>query len=162
MPLHAVESHTYGRLLGPVAFEPPHMAGPVYGMRVSMGFPSPADDFLDDDLDLNEFLIRNPPATFRYRAEGDSMMLAGICDGDVLLVDRSVQPQNGDLVLATWGGLAPVCKILRGLPVRIELHSANAAYAPLLPPPDEDVEVFAIVGIARQIVRGNRRCVRTR
>lgn len=162
MSLITVESHTLCRLLGPVALDPPRRPGPVSGMRVSLGFPSPADDFLDDELDFNEYLIRNPPATFRYRAEGDSMVLAGICDGDVLVVDQSVTVQNGDLVIASWGCQAPVCKILRGLPVRVELHSANPAVAPMLPPAEEEIEVFAIVGIARRIIRGNRQHVRPR
>ena len=162
MPLHAIEAHTRAVLLGPVAIEPPRRPAPVYGMRVSLGFPSPADDFMDDELDLNEYLVRNPPATFRYRASGDSMVMAGICDGDVLLIDRSVTVQNGSLVLATWGGMAPVCKILRGLPFRIELHSADPAVAPMIPPEDEGAEVFPIVGIARSLWPAKRCYVRPR
>ena len=62
--------------------------------------------------------------------------------------------QNGDLVLACWGGEAPVCKILHGLPERIELHSANPNYPVLLPPPDAEVELFAIIDVVRQLVAG--------
>lgn len=134
----------------------------MLGARVRLGFPSPADDFLDDSLDLNELLINNPAATFYYRAEGDSMLGAGVRSGDVLIVDRSVTVQNGDLVLACWGGDSPVCKILRGLPNRVELYSANSDFPVLIPPSDAEVELFAITGVVRQMVRARGRRVRSR
>lgn len=149
-------------LLGPARAEPRRLRLPLIGARVRLGFPSPADDFLDDSLDLNELLVRNPAATFFYRAHGDSMTGAGICSGDVLIVDRSVTVQNGDKVLAGWGGEAPVCKILQGLPERILLYSANPDFPVLVPPPDVEVELFAVVGVVRQEVRARKRRVRPR
>ena len=87
---------------------------------------------------------------------------AGVCSDDILIVDRSVSVQNGDKVLATWGGEAPVCKIVRGLPERILLYSANPDFPVLIPPTDIEVELFAVVGVVRQEVRGRKRRVRPR
>ena len=66
--------HTTAQLICVAMIDPPRKRIPMLGARVRLGFPSPADDFLDDSLDLNELLIRNPAATFYYRAEGDSMI----------------------------------------------------------------------------------------
>src|SRR5574343_1525145 len=154
--------HTTTQLIGVAAIDPPLVRLPVIGARVRLGFPSPADDFQDDALDLNELLIRNPAATFFYRAMGDSMTGAGVCSGDILIVDRSVTVQNGDKVLAAWGGDSPVCKIIQGLPERILLYSANPDFPVLIPPHDVEVELFAVVGVVRQEVRGRKRRVRPR
>jgi DNA polymerase V len=67
---------------------------------ISAGFPSPADDYLDKCLDLNEYLVKKPAATFLVRVSGDSMIDAGIHDGDILIVDRSIKPQFGFIVIA--------------------------------------------------------------
>lgn len=67
---------------------------------VSAGFPSPAEDYDINTLDLNEFLIKNPSTTFLVRVNGDSMEDAGIFKGDILIVDRTIQPKNGDIVIA--------------------------------------------------------------
>ena len=71
---------------------------------VQAGFPSPAEDHLDLDLDLNSYLIQHPSATFCVRVEGDSMVGAGIQSGDVILIDRSLTPQKGNIVLAVLDG----------------------------------------------------------
>jgi DNA polymerase V len=154
--------HTTAQMLGAAAIDPPFIRLPVIGARARLGFPSPADDFLDDTLDLNNLLIRNPAATFFYRAHGNSMLRAGILSGDILVVDRSVTVQNGDVVLACWGGEAPVCKILRGLPDHIELHSANPNYPVLIPPPETEVELLCVIDVVRQLVRERERRVRPR
>ncbi len=67
---------------------------------VSAGFPSPATDYTDSKLDLNEFCIKNPSATFFIKVSGDSMQGAGIADGDILIVDRSLKPKIRDIVVA--------------------------------------------------------------
>lgn len=80
----AMTSHiqyTTAQLIGAAAIDPPFVRLPVIGARARLGFPSPADDFLDDTLDLNNLLIRNPAATFFYRAHGNSMLRAGILSG---------------------------------------------------------------------------------
>ena len=77
---------------------------PLFVSPVEAGFPSPADDYLDQLLDLNEHLIKNPPATFLVRVRGDSMVDAGIKSGDMLVVDKSLEPADGDIVIATVDG----------------------------------------------------------
>lgn len=77
---------------------------PLYSCHISAGFPSPADDHFDRSLNLHEHLIDNPAATFFLRASGDSMVGAGIHDGDLLIVDRSIQPRSGKIVVAAIDG----------------------------------------------------------
>lgn len=76
----------------------------LYTERVPAGFPSPAEDYSDSKLDLNEYLIANAPATFLTRVCGSSMVGAGIYDGDLLVVDRSISPTHGDIVIAVING----------------------------------------------------------
>lgn len=154
--------NTTAHFLGAAAIDPLFLRLPVMGARVQLGFPSPADDFLDDTLDLNNLLIRNPAATFFYRAHGNSMLRAGILSGDILVVDRSVTVQNNDIVLACWGGESPICKIIKGMPERIELHSANPNYPVLIPPQDAEVELFCVIDVVRQLVGERERRVRSR
>jgi DNA polymerase V len=73
---------------------------PLFLARIPAGFPSPADDYLDKNFDLNEYLIKNPSATFCVRVEGSSMVKAGISDGDILIVDRSLEPRDKKIVIA--------------------------------------------------------------
>ncbi len=77
---------------------------PIAPSKVSCGFPSAAEDWLEDRLDLNEKLIKSPSSTFLFRAEGESMTGAGINDGDILIVDRGVIPTHGRVVVATISG----------------------------------------------------------
>lgn len=142
--------------LGPASADPPQQRLPTGGVRVRLGCPSPAEDFLDDWLDLNQLLVRNPPATYLYRAAGNSMILRGILDGDILVVDRSVEPLDGHTVVATWDGNAPACKVLRIEADHVELHSANPHHAAIVLPAGTEVEVFVVVGVARQTTRTGR------
>ena len=73
---------------------------PFYIHKVGAGFPSPATDYIEDDLDLNSYLIKNAPATFIIRVQGRSMNNVGIYDGDLLVVDRSIDPKNLSTVIA--------------------------------------------------------------
>jgi DNA polymerase V len=77
---------------------------PLYAARVAAGFPSPADDYIEGKLDLNEHLVKHPAATFFVRVEGDSMIGAGIHSGDILVVDRSLKPRHGKIVIAVLDG----------------------------------------------------------
>lgn len=77
---------------------------PLYAYKVVAGFPSPAEDYVEARLDLNEKLIRNKEATFLLSVQGDSMKDAGIMDGDILVVDRSIEPQDGKIVIAALDG----------------------------------------------------------
>lgn len=147
------QPNTLAHRLGPAAVDLALIHLPMAGAHARLGFPSPAEDFLDDTVDLNQLLIRNAPATFLYRAEGWSMLMAGICDGDILVVDRSVRPVDGDLVIAIWEGNQPACKVLKVYEHHIELHSANPEHPPIVMEPSIEVEVFAVVGVARQTRR---------
>lgn len=151
------EPPTYAVLIGPAAVDPLPLPLPIAAARTRLGFPSPAEDFEDDEIDLNQVLIRNPAATFLYRAEGWSMLHAGICDGDILLVDRSVRPLDGDVVVAIWDGNQPTCKILRVAGDHLELHSRNPHCPNIVLAPGTEAEVFAVVGVVRQMRREHGR-----
>ncbi|BAK76280.1 peptidase S24 and S26 domain protein [Pseudogulbenkiania sp. NH8B] len=77
---------------------------PLYASRVPAGFPSPADDYLEASLNLNDYLIRHPESTFFVRVSGESMSGAGIFDGDMLVVDRLLRPRHRDVVIAVVAG----------------------------------------------------------
>jgi len=108
--------------------EPPILLLPLFGAAVRAGFPSPADDFVETPLDIREHLIKHPSATFFARAEGDSMTGFGIFNGDLLIVDRALQPQHGDVVIAAIDGEL-TCKIL-DLHEQL-LRAGNSRYAPI-------------------------------
>ncbi|MDZ7726476.1 MAG: translesion error-prone DNA polymerase V autoproteolytic subunit [Candidatus Campbellbacteria bacterium] len=76
------------------------VSAPLFTDRPQAGFPSPADDSVERSLDLNNYIIKNPATTFFVRAEGDSMKEAGIFSGDILVVDRSLEPKPGNIVIA--------------------------------------------------------------
>ena len=94
---------------------------------VVAGFPSPAEQYLEPPLDLNEFLIKRPAATYFVRVEGDSMIGAGIHDGDLLVVDRSLRPASGDVIIASVDGDFTV-KTFRRDKDGVRLEPANPAY----------------------------------
>lgn len=125
-------------------FTPSASSAPVYSSLVAAGFPSPADDHLEGSLDLHRLMVKRPAATFFCRASGDSMEPAGVRDGDLLVVDRSIQAQDGDVVVATLdGGLA--VKTLRRTPEGWELASANPAYPSFPVDEDEGVRIWGVV-----------------
>lgn len=97
----------------------------LYTHAVQAGFPSPADDYKEAALSLDEHLIKHPAATYLARANGDSMQGIGIFNGDLLIIDRSLQPQQGDVVIAAIDGDL-TCKILDTRNRR--LLSANRKY----------------------------------
>lgn len=84
---------------------------PLFAASISAGFPSPADDFIDRKLDLNEFLIKHPASTFFVKVEGDSMIGAGIHSGDMLIVDRSLKPNSNKIIIAVLNGELTVKRI---------------------------------------------------
>lgn len=89
------------------------MLRPLFSSGVSAGFPSPADDYIDRELDLNEYLIANPVATFFVRVAGDSMIGAGINHDDILIVDRSIEPASGKIVIAIVDGELTVKRLVK-------------------------------------------------
>lgn len=77
-----------------------HIVTPLFSSRVQAGFPSPAEDSVENSLDLNRFVLKNPATTFFVKAEGNSMEGAGIFSGDILVVDRSLEGRSGNIVIA--------------------------------------------------------------
>ena len=108
------------------------------------GFPSPADDFLDKRLDLNEYLIKHPAATFYVRVHGDSMVRAGIQSGDILVVDRSLEPQHRRVVVAFVDGEFTVKRLLKR-DGGIVLAPENPAYPEISIKPGMEMEVWGVV-----------------
>jgi DNA polymerase V len=117
---------------------------PLFSDSVHAGFPSPAEDFVDSILDLNELIIEHPLATFFVRAKGDSMYQAGIRDNDILVVDRSLSPKNRDIVIATLQGEF-TCKYFIKNSNGLLLHPANPKYRPIPITESSDFTVWGVV-----------------
>lgn len=115
---------------------------PLLACRVAAGFPSPADDFIEGRLDLNA-LIERPAATYFLRASGHSMSGAGIFDGDLLIVDRSIAPKPGHIVIAAVFGEFTVKRLVRGNGGRWRLEAENPGFPPMDLP--EDSEIWGVV-----------------
>jgi DNA polymerase V len=120
---------------------------PLLASRVSAGFPSPADDHVETQLDLNRYLIKHPAATFFMRVVGDSMQGVGIYSGDLLVVDRSLDPGDGSVVVAVVNGELTV-KILRRSPQILALQAANRNYPMLVIQDHMDFQVWGVVTAA--------------
>jgi DNA polymerase V len=103
---------------------------PLAGVKVSAGFPSPAADYEDARLDINDYLVRNPVSTFFFAVQGDSMEGAEIFDGDILVVDRSIRARHGHIVIAFINGERLV-KRLHRRGGRVALVAENSLYPPL-------------------------------
>lgn len=118
---------------------------PLFGCRIPAGFPSPADDFIEQTLDLNDLLITNPPATFFVRVAGHSMSGAGIFHNALLVVDRSLKPTNGRIVVAVVDGELTVKRLRRFRDGRVELHSENPEFEPLTFTDGRELVVWGVV-----------------
>lgn len=112
------------------ALDPPLLFIPLGAAKVSAGFPSPAADYEDTRLDINDYLVRNPVSTFFFPVQGDSMQGAEIFDGDILVVDRSIKAAHGQIVVAFVDGERLV-KRLYNRQGRVALVAENPAYPPL-------------------------------
>ena len=111
---------------------------------VTAGFPSPAEDYVDQNLNLDEYLIEHPEATFFVRASGESMAGVGIASGDLLIVDRSLEPQTGNIVVAYLDGEFVVKRLeLRATHAR--LLSTHAGYPPIVVTEENDFSVWGVV-----------------
>ena len=120
---------------------------PLYLARIPAGFPSPADDYLDKNLDLNEYLIKNPPSTFCVRVEGHSMVKAGIHDGDILIVDRSLEPVDKKIVIAVVNGELTV-KRIRKVKGKVYLDPESDEFKPIEISETTDCQVWGVVSYA--------------
>ena len=119
---------------------------PLFSENVQVGWPSPANDYIEKPIDLNQLLIKTPAATYLVRASGDSMLNAGINNGALLVVDRSLEPKHGDIVIAAIDGTY-ACKRLQIYP-KICLLSENIKYPPIFLKEYEELDVMGVVTAA--------------
>ncbi len=117
---------------------------PLVAWHISCGFPSPAEDYRESELDINELVIAHPDATFYVRVSGDSMEGAGICEGDVLVVDRALDARENAIIVALVNGEFTVKRLLT-IGDTLFLIPENPRYDPL--PITEEME-FRVWGIA--------------
>jgi len=133
------------------ASNPPPVRLPLFGSKVQAGFPSPADDYVAEQLDLHKLLVKREAATFYVRVQGDSMVGAGIQQGDLLVVDRSVEPADGKIVIAVLDGELTVKELsLKG--GKVQLLPRNDAFPPIDIPSESNLVIWGVVtGIVRQL-----------
>lgn len=112
---------------------------------VVAGFPSPAEQYTEPPLDLNEFLVRHPAASFFVRVAGDSMAGAGISEGDLLVVDRSLRPKDGDIIIASVDGEFTVKTFRRDAGGAVRLEAANPKYRAIALEPGQELDYFGKV-----------------
>ncbi|MEW6766004.1 MAG: translesion error-prone DNA polymerase V autoproteolytic subunit [Pseudomonadota bacterium] len=117
---------------------------PLFGHKIAAGFPSPADDYVEDRIDLNQHLIRHREATFFLRVTGDSMLGAGIHDGDLLVVDRALDPADGKIVIAVLDGELTV-KRLERRGGRVRLLPENPAFPAIEVSNEQDLVIWGVV-----------------
>jgi len=126
------------------ATDPAVLSLPLFTGKVAAGFPSPADDYVEKTLDLNELLVQKPAATFFVRAEGESMLGAGIHPDDILVVDRSIEPVPGKVVICALNGELTV-KRLKSSAGRLLLAAENPDYADIVIHEDIDLVIWGVV-----------------
>lgn len=117
---------------------------PLVGQSVHAGFPSPADDFIEEMIDLNQVLIQNPSATFLWRVVGDCMIDVKIFPGDVVVVDRSLTPKHRSIVLAIVDG-EPTLKRLNRRGGVMVLHNENARLPAFTIAEGTEVSIWGVV-----------------
>ena len=122
---------------------------PLFLAPVEAGFPSPAEDYAEGRLDLNEYLVEHEAATFYVRVKGHSMTGAGILDGDVIAVDRALEPRHGDIVLAVIDGELTV-KELHAQQGRVRLLPHSPDFAPI---EIREGQEFTLWGVVKGVVR---------
>ena len=113
--------------------------------RISAGFPSPADDYIENNLSISELLIKNQLSTFLMKASGESMIEAGINDGDVLVVDRSLEARSRDIVIAIFEGNLTVKRLIIKADGSAILKSENPLYKNILISEHTELEIWGVV-----------------
>ena len=111
---------------------------------VQAGIPSPAQDYIYESFDLNREIVRHPASTFYARVHGDSMCGEGICDGDLIVVDRSLEPRDGSLAVCCLDGEFTL-KRIKIRPGAVWLIPANEQFDPILVTPDNRFEIWGVV-----------------
>ncbi len=117
---------------------------PLYGTAVRAGMPTPGDDFMEGRLDLHTHVVQHPQATFFVRVQGDSMLGAGIHEGDILVVDRSLEAREGSIVIAVLDGDLTV-KRLRRRNGGVELVPENEKYPVIKVGPEQEFRIWGVV-----------------
>ncbi|MES2607401.1 MAG: translesion error-prone DNA polymerase V autoproteolytic subunit [Pseudomonadota bacterium] len=138
-----LKSDAFTNILLP-APSPSLLAMPFYDCSVSAGFPSPADDRFGLTMDLNKHLVQNAPSTFFVRTSGESMLNAGINDGDLLVVDRSIIAKNNDIVIAAVDGDLTVKRLIHNNG-RTILQAENPAFSNIELTEDMAVSLWGVV-----------------
>lgn len=121
---------------------------PLFATTVHAGFPSPAHDYLETMLDLNQLLIKHPSATFFVRVQGNSMTLAGIHSGDILIVDRSLESRSNTIVVAVINGEFAVKRLHRRddlVTLMAECSPEHGHYPPITMNEESDCQVWGVV-----------------
>jgi len=117
---------------------------PLYISKIPAGFPSPADDYIDQKLDLNEYLVKKPSATFFVKVQGHSMKDVGIHDGDLLIVDRSLTATHKSIIVASLNGEFTVKRLLKK-DGKVFLKPENQSFKLIEVTNNEEFEVFGVV-----------------
>ena len=143
LSIQALMDTPQGLFIAPYQPAPGQML-PYFGSSIPAGFPSPAQDYLEDRLDLNELVIRHPAATFFVQVQGESMVGAGIHPGDTLVVDRAESPTDNKVVVAVVDGAFTI-KRLRLHQGRAVLVAENPALQPLEITEGMEFEVWGVV-----------------
>ncbi|MDE6277360.1 MAG: translesion error-prone DNA polymerase V autoproteolytic subunit [Muribaculaceae bacterium] len=127
---------------------------PYADAGIRAGFPSPAQDYISDSIDLNRELIKHPASTFYARVSGDSMCEEGICEGDILIVDRSIEAEHGDLAVCCVNGEFTLKRLCLNRGDKIYLMPSNRRYRPIEVSADSD---FTVWGVVVYTIKANRR-----
>ena len=139
-------------MLQPAALDPTALPVPLLGRLLPAGFPSPADDHLDGEIDLGAYLIERPASTFIMRVTGESMKGAGILDGDMVVVDRSVAPRSGLVVVAVLGGEMTLKRFRRLKNGRAALQAENPDFPEFVIGEEAPAEIWGVVvGVVRKL-----------
>ena len=133
-----------------------HLPLPYADGGIQAGFPSPADNYITETIDLNKELVRHPAATFYGRVSGDSMIEEGIEPGDILVIDRSIEPDSGDLAVCCIDGEFTL-KRIKLEKNRIWLIPSNEMFDPILVTPENEFSVWGVVTHTIKAYRRKRR-----
>lgn len=137
--------HIMNTMLQMLALNPPPLPLPLFGRLVPAGFPSPADDYLEGEIDLARYLIERPAATFLLRVSGHSMCGAGILDGDLVVVDRSVEAQPGHVVVAVLDGEMTIKRLRKLKDGRAILEAEHPDYPAIVVSEEQPAEIWGVV-----------------
>ena len=133
-----------------------HLPLPYDDGGIQAGFPSPADNYITETIDLNKELVRHPAATFYGRVSGDSMIEEGIEPGDILVIDRSIEPDSGDLAVCCIDGEFTL-KRIKLEKNRVWLIPSNEMFDPILVTPENEFSVWGVVTHTIKAYRRKRR-----